>query len=63
MNKQDCVGWAALHYAILNRITDVIKILVQHGARTDIKNKFGFTPTDLARSWNCKEAVGVLQQH
>ena len=56
-------GWTALHYAYFKNSTDVIKILVQHGARTDIKNINGRTPIHLARRWNYKEAVDLLQQH
>ena len=56
-------GYRALHLASLKNHTDVIKILVQHGARTDIKNINGRTPIHLARRWNYKEAVDLLQQH
>ena len=53
----------ALHWASSKNHTDAIKILLQHGARTDIKNKYGSTPIDDARSGNHEEAVGLLQQH
>ena len=54
--------WTALHYAFFKNSTDVIKILVQHGARTDIKNIKGETPIDLACRRNYKEAVALLQE-
>ena len=61
VNKQDRDGLTALHEASFQNHTDVIKILVQHGARTDIKNISGSTPIDLARRWDYKEEVDLLQ--
>ena len=40
-----------------------MRILLEHGARKDIKNQFGSTPIDRARSLNYKEAVDLLEQY
>ena len=49
MDKQNGEGQTALHWASFMNYTDVIRILLQHGARTDIKNIIGSTPIDRAR--------------
>ena len=62
VNKQNRLGWTALHWASLMNYTDVM-ILLQHGARKDIKDKYGNTPIDLARPCNHKEAIDLLEQY
>ena len=63
MNKQDRLGMTALYWASLMNYTDVMRILLQHGARKDIKDKYGRTPIDVAPSWNRKETVDLLEQY
>ena len=65
MDKQDRRGVTALHEASAcpNNHTDVIRILLQHGARKDIKDNGGNTPIDRARYWKNKEAVDLLEQY
>ena len=63
VNKQDRWGWAALHWASFMNYTKVMRILLQHGARKDIKNVVGRTPIDSARLSNKKEAVDLLEQY
>ena len=46
----------------MNRI-DVIRILLQHGARKDIKDNIGRTPIDIARLFHHKEAIDLLEQY
>ena len=41
--------------------TDVIRMLLQHGATKDIENNFSDRPFDLARRENSEEAVRLLQ--
>ena len=62
VNKQTR-GWTALHFASYNNYTDVMRMLLQHGAIKDIKDEFGRTPIDQARSRNYKEAVDLLEQY
>ena len=67
MDKQDRYGLTALHLASDNNNTDVMRILLQHGARKDIKNSLGDTPVDWAheftRDRNQKEALDLLEQY
>ena len=53
----------ALHKAASNNSTDVIEVLLKHGAWTNIKDRFGDTPIDLARSKNNEAAVRLLERH
>ena len=63
MNKRNHGGWTALHRASSSNDTDVIWMLLQHGATRDIKDADGDTPTDVARKQNRQEAFHVLQQY
>ena len=40
-----------------------MRILLEHGARKDIKDNDGFTPIHDARWFNSKEAVDLLEQY
>ena len=62
----------ALHKAALSNSTDVIEVLLKHDASTNIKDRLGHTPIDLARSKNNQAAVrrrynktafSLLKQH
>ena len=61
VNKQSDRGQAALHHSASNNHTDVIKILLKHGASTTIKNGNGETPIDRAVNENNKEAFLLLK--
>jgi len=49
VNMQDYAGDTALHDAIENGFEDTARLLIEFGSRTDIKNKNGQSPCDLAR--------------
>ena len=53
----------ALHWAAFHNNTDVIEALLKHGASTNIKDSYGRTPIDLARTYNSKAAVRLLERH
>ena len=53
----------ALHSAAYYNSTDGIEVLLKHGASTNIKDLFGDTPIDLARSKNNEAAVRLLERH
>ena len=53
----------ALHQAAIRNSTDVIEVLLKHGASTNIKDNGGNTPIDLARAKNNKAAVRLLEPH
>ena len=64
VNKQsDCYHATALHLAAFCNNTDVIKVLLKIGASTNIKDRYGDTPIDLARLVNNKAAVRLLERH
>ena len=53
----------SLHWAAWRNSTDVISILLQEGALTNISDNFGSTALDEARRSNNKEAVHLQEQH
>ena len=63
MNKQTDMGVTPLHAAAGENSADVIKILLQQGALTNIKNTLGYTPLDIAYRQDNKEALSLLEKH
>jgi ankyrin repeat protein len=68
INKQNDMGFTALHFACMNVHLDVVRLLVAHGANVNCRNSFGETP--LARLLNCgshqnsgKEIIKILVAH
>ena len=57
-------GKTALHFAVAVPLKNniVIKKLVQHGARTDIRDNRGITPIDLAPPYH-EKARDLMLQH
>ncbi|MEC4720155.1 ankyrin repeat domain-containing protein [Noviherbaspirillum sp. CPCC 100848] len=41
--------WTALHSAAMNSAPDRVAMLLRYGARTDVRDKHGSTPLDVAR--------------
>jgi ankyrin repeat protein len=62
-------GWTALDQMVSSGDLDRVKLLLQHGAQVDVKNKAGVSALDLARRWqqrypdqsNRAEIVKVLE--
>ena len=63
MNKQTDMGVTPLHAAAWENSADVIKIPLQQGALTNIKNTLGYTPLDIAYRQDNKEALSLLEKH
>ena len=63
VDKEDSWGRTALHEACFKNNIDVMRMLLQRGARKDIKNRSGEPLIDVARLWNRKEAVDLLEQY
>ncbi|HMW02811.1 MAG TPA: ankyrin repeat domain-containing protein, partial [Acidobacteriota bacterium] len=57
VNCPDNEGNTPLHFAAKGKNLKNVKILLDHGAKTNLKNKLGETPLDLA--W-FKEMVDLL---
>ena len=56
--RSSCDGSTALHrYVIGDNSTVVIRLLLQNGASTTIKEGWSRTPIDVARKYNHQEAV------
>jgi uncharacterized protein len=53
----------ALHYAAGFGHVEVAQILLDHGARTDVRNRFGRTPVEDARLSGKTDVVTLLQSH
>lgn len=60
VREADIQGNTPLHYAAMNNMQDVCKILIYNGADIDAKNKEGKTPVDIAREYNHYEVVKIL---
>ena len=60
VDKRNHLGQTALHWAYFNGL---LRMLVQNGASSDIKNDVNRTPIDYVPRSNYEEAVGLLQQH
>lgn len=50
VNTQDHTGKTPLHYAVINGMFDMVKLLVQNYARLDINDNNGYTPISLAQA-------------
>ena len=48
---------------VLNNNIDVTEVLLKHGAPTEIKDRHGRTPIDVARERNSEQAVRLLELH
>ncbi len=59
-SKDDEDGWTPLHTAAINDHKDVVKFLVDRGAKVDAKDKNGMTPLLLAIMNNYKDVVELL---
>lgn len=54
-------GWSALHIAAQEGKLPAIKTLLQHGAKTDLRDSFGKTAKDYAEENGLQEMVVVLE--
>lgn len=60
LNLQNKDGNTALHIAIMNKRTDIAKILIEKEARLVDQNKDGKTPVDLAIDHQNKELLSLM---
>lgn len=58
-DKADESGFTPLHYAYLRRDAATIRLLMQHGAQSDLMNMKGETPIDMLK-WDYVESKGKL---
>ena len=46
-------GRRPLHYAALLSLVDIVQLLVDHGAHTNVVDRYGYTPLHVANRWRC----------
>ena len=64
VNVRDADGMTALHYAVLNKYTRVVKTLLQRDdLKPFLKNNDGQTPLQLARERGLKEIAVLIAAH
>jgi ankyrin repeat protein len=56
-------GTTMLHDALEHSNYAVVKMLLDNGARLDIKNKLGLTPVDIANNMGCASIIKALARH
>ena len=62
LEKVDKSGRSALHHACDQQHADCVEMLLKLGARTDVKDKKGRLPLDVARQKNSDRIVALFQQ-
>jgi ankyrin repeat protein len=63
INQQNCYGHAALHVAAMNGSIRCTKLLLERGARSDMKDHNGKTPYDLALEHGFSGILTILGQY
>ena len=63
VNLRDKKGETLLHYAVAHNEIENVKILLEAGARADIKNDLGFTALQLGQFLYRKECLALFKQN
>ncbi|XP_021164879.2 ankyrin repeat domain-containing protein 22 isoform X2 [Fundulus heteroclitus] len=58
----DYKGNTALHYVCLRKSHRLVPLLLKHNAKTDIRNKDGETPLDIATRLKFKKIINMLRK-
>lgn len=62
INYQDSLGYTALMYASMNGHMEIVKLLLENGADTSIKNNDGKTALILAFENNHIDIVDLIEE-
>jgi len=63
VNKKNVsVGWTAVHYAAYEGHSDVLRMLIAHGAVPDLPDNSGDTAEAYAKEWENTECLTILQE-
>ncbi|MFT4552014.1 MAG: hypothetical protein ACI9S8_000635 [Chlamydiales bacterium] len=62
INLQDHYGNTRLHQFILQDDVEALQLLVKNGAKQEIKNRYGWTPKDLALNLGRRDCLQYLKQ-
>ena len=63
INKQDNQGFTALHLSVSSKSIRIVMRLLQNGANSEIKDKKGITPLQLANNKNLKEIAEIIKNN
>ena len=63
INKPDFQGYTPLHLSVNSKSKRTVMKLLQNGASSDLKDKKGKTPLDLAKSQNQKEIAEIIKNN
>jgi len=55
--------WTPLHKAAASGYTDVVEVLLSHGANTTLKDIYGKTALDYAKEQNFEKIVALFEKH
>ncbi|KAG0241009.1 hypothetical protein BGW41_006461 [Actinomortierella wolfii] len=56
-------GSTPLHFAAANGCLAIVEVLLRHGAKVDVKDKYGSSPLSVAAARNHPEVANLLRQH
>ena len=56
------VGWTAVHYAAYEGHTDLLRMLIAHGAIPDLQDSSGDTAETYAREWENNECITIIKE-
>ena len=60
--KNSTYGWTPLHKAVAMDNKEIVKVLLDHGARTDLKDQWGQTPLELATKLGHSEVADMIRK-
>lgn len=63
VNKTDKQGWTALHWGIDRDHPDIVQLLIDKGARTDILSRRGESAASRAKSMRVKDIVKHIKRY
>jgi ankyrin repeat protein len=55
-------SWTPLHRAVVNGDTEIVKLLLEHGAHTDKQDRFKKTPLDYAVEEGHEEIAALIRE-
>ncbi len=63
INKSDKQGWTALHWSIDRDHSDIVQLLIDKGARTDIRSYRGDLAISRAKSLRVKDIMKHIKRY
>jgi ankyrin repeat protein len=63
IDELDNFGYSPLHWAVINKQTDIVKLLLEAGADVNVTSYDGFTPEDNAIDFGFKDIEYLLLRY